>query len=285
MNGGGETLRGSAYPPAWHLVAAVLRVVSGASLPLLLFLLLTLNDPPISPPLLLRLFLLWTVAPACAAWLIRRAYAVEMRVNGPTLRVARRDIRIEIPISSIQRLVPWRVPLPAAGLSLQLQSGQRFRWGLVLDDPGQLLAALSVADPESTRAVAAHPNLVFARARAAHGQRRAAHLAAKFIGFALLPAAVLFYTHQHIAYGGTLGEYYLLGLGSYLTTFAVYWSTISIYLALFASVWRGVTEAVCLLTAWVAPRRALTVRRWAERACAILYYGGVPIVLALRYLE
>lgn len=281
MNGGQQTYRGSAYPPAWRVVVALLRSVSGASLPLLFYLLLTLNDPPLAPALLLRLVLIWVAAPFAAAWLIQRAFAVDIRVTATQLELARRDVRAQVPVDSIQRVDPWRIPLPQPGLSLQLQSGRRFRWGLALDDPSRLLAALS---PTLLSQVADHPTLVYARAKTALPPRRLPYLLVKFAGFALLPATVLFYTHQSIAHGGPFGEYYTFGLSAYLTTYAVYWSTIAIYLLLYASIWRGATELMCLLTAWIGPPRALTIRRISERASAFLYYAGVPVILALRYL-
>lgn len=284
MSGGGPTFHASGYPPAWRCVAALLRCVSGASLPLLFVLLLTANDPPLSPPLLLRLFLLWVAAPAVAAWLIQRASAVDIHVGATALELARRDVRIEVPVRMIERIVPWRIPLPRPGVSLHMQSGERFRWGLALDDPSRLLAALSLLSPAVTGEVTTHPTLVYARAKAGHYPPRLWQWFAKYLGFALLPATILFYTHQSIAHGGPLGEYYTFGLAAYLTTYAVYWSTITIYLLLFASIWRAVAEIVCLLAAWSAPASATSIRRWAERACAVLYYGGVPLVLALRYL-
>src|SRR5439155_794374 len=107
-----------------------------------------------------------------------------------------------------------------------------------------------VTPPMLMRAVvvlALLPVLVYAHARARGAPRRWHHLLGRFPGFALLPTAVLFNAHQHIAYGGLLGEYYLLGLGSYVRTFAVHWLTLTIYLVLYASVWRGLAEGVALL--------------------------------------
>lgn len=277
MTGDGSILRATAYPPAWRVVAALLRVVSGASLPVLFFLLLTVNDPPLAPPLLLRLFLIWAAVPAAAAWLIRRALQVDIRVNSTQLELARRDVRVAIPVDAIRNVVAWSIPLPHPGVSLQLRSGQRFRWGLALDDPSRLLAKLPLPP-------VAHPSLVYAHAKAMQPPRRPLHVIAKFAGFALFPATVLFYTHQFIAHGGPLGEYYTFGLAAYLTTYAVFWSTITIYLVLYASIWRGVAEFVSLVAAWTIPRSAAGVRRWAERGSALLYYGGVPVILALRYL-
>ena len=130
---------------------------------------------------------------------------------------------------------------------------------------------------------AASAGVACGAAKQAFGRSRWYHLAAKFPLFALLPTAVLFNAHQHIAYGGLLGQYYLHGLRAYLLTFAVYWVTVAIYLVLYASTWRALGEAAALLAAWTAPSRAARVRRGVEVGCRVLYYGGVPVLLALRF--
>jgi apolipoprotein N-acyltransferase len=123
----------------------------------------------------------------------------------------------------------------------------------------------------------------WARARSPWRRRWSDRLA-KFPLFALGPAAVLFYTHQHIAYGGLFGEWYLLGPAAWLRTLALHWATMTIYLGLYAAVLRAVAEAAALLAARVAPPRAAGVRRAVERACQVAYFGGVPLLLALRFL-
>jgi hypothetical protein len=153
---------------------------------------------------------------------------------------------------------------------------------LHLPNPNDLLNALAASGVVAAR-LANHPMVVYAQAKHAIPRRRWYHRVGKFVLFALLPTAPLFNVHQYIAYGGTWGEYYLLGLRSYLTTFAVYWSTISIYLVLYASVWRGLAEVVAMLAAWILPERAPAVRRTVERACSILYYAGVPAIVAVRF--
>ncbi|HJQ85029.1 MAG TPA: hypothetical protein VKA21_13180, partial [Candidatus Binatia bacterium] len=105
----------------------------------------------------------------------------------------------------------------------------------------------------------------------------------RFPVFALGPTALLFNVHQHIAYGGLLGQYYMLGLRPYLATFALYWGTVTVYLMLYASVWRGLAEPICFAAAAVAPSRAARVRRAAELVIRVLYYGGVPALLAWRF--
>jgi apolipoprotein N-acyltransferase len=129
-----------------------------------------------------------------------------------------------------------------------------------------------------------HPSIVYARERARRSRLTWRRFLLKFVVFALVPTAPLFNVHQSIAYGGTLGQYYLQGPRAYLTTFAIYWGTVTLYLICYASVWRGLAEGSALGAAWLAPARAGRVRQVAEWACAALYYGGVPLLLLWRFL-
>src|SRR5262249_57453928 len=118
--------------------------------------------------------------------------------------------------------------------------------GLELADPLPVLAALGEeADTP--------PVVVWAHARAATAPWRWHPLLWKFVVFALAPTAVLFNAHQHIAYGGSLGQYYLEGRGPYLRTFAIYWLTVSIDLVLWAALWRAIGEGVALAAPWIPP--------------------------------
>ena len=269
-----------AYPLGWRLVAGVLVAISRASLPAMLAALL-LQPMPVTPMALYRTVVLFALLPAAGAWLVARAVAATVEVAAGTVRIARLGLRLEIPAAAVARVVPWRIPLPGPGFSLVLPSG---RQRLQLRDPAPLLAALAdVAGIEGARAALDHPTVVHAHARETAGRARWPHLVAKFPLFALLPTAVLFNAHQHIAYGGTFGQYYTYGLGAYLETFTIYWSTVTIYLVLWASVWRGLGEAVAFLVARVAPSRAARVRRAVEVVCRVVYYGGVPALVALRF--
>jgi hypothetical protein len=282
---GDERQRVYAYRPPWRLVVATLATLGGASLPAILLLVLLANDPPVTPPVLVRLISVFTLPPALAAWAVARALAAGAEVRGTELVVSGRGFRAEIPCASIARVRPWAVPLPGPGLSLEMRSGRRFRYGLQTSDPAPLLAALAdVGGVETARGAARHPVIVYAHAKHELARRRWYGLAGKFGLFALVPTAVLFNAHQHIAYGGLLGEYHLLGPASYLRTFAVHWLTASIYLVLYASLWRGLAEGVALAAAAAAPSRAARVRRTVEAACRVLYYGGVPVLLGLRFL-
>jgi hypothetical protein len=106
------------------------------------------------------------------------------------------------------------------------------------------------------------------------------------IGLAsLLPAAVAFNAHQHIAFGGFFGEYRLIGLRAWLTTALLYEVTSALYLVLWWGTFRIAVEASCWAGALAAPGRASGVRRLAERAGALLYYASIPALLALRFLS
>jgi len=269
------------YSLPWRLAAANLVAISRASLPFILLLVLGANDPPITPPVLFRLFALLVVLPALAERLIRHLLAATVQVGATELVLRRRGLQMEIPYRAIERIGPWLLPLPAAGFTLGLRSGRRIR--LSAADPTDLLRALADAGVVAAGAASSHPTMVYAHALTAAPRRRWYHRLGKFVAFALLPTALLFNVHQHIAYGGPLGQYYLLGLTAYLTTFAVYWSTISIYLILYASILRGLAEGVSLLVAWVKPTRCASFRRRSEQACSVLYYGGVPVMLAMRF--
>jgi hypothetical protein len=199
------------------------------------------------------------------------------------LTIARAGLRVDVPLAAIAGIAPWWLPLPSPGFGIILGSGRRLGYGIGAPDPTPMLRALAEREVAAGAAALEHPAVVYGRARAAHGRWRWAHLAARFPLFALGPTALLFNVHQHIAYGGLLGQYYLLGLGPYLQTFAIYWATVTIYQVLYASIWRGLAEPICLLAAAVAPSRAATVRRAAELTIRVLYYGGVPALLALRF--
>lgn len=267
------------------MIAALLTAISGASLPLLLAIVLFSRSQPILPMMLMRAFAILAIAPAVATWLIERAFAMTATIRDDGMVLERGEWRIEIPCGVIARITPWTVPLPGSGLSVRLTSGRRFRYGLQLADPSALLEALAGAGgPESARAALRHPSVVYAHAKHAGPRRRWYHPLFKFVVFALVPTLPLFRVKQFITYGGTFGQYYLRGLQPYLQSFATYWVTLVIYLVLYAGVLRGVAEAAALIAARVAPSQAARVRRAAETGCRVLYYGGVPVLLIRFFL-
>ncbi len=273
-----------AYTPAWRVAAAVLVAVSRASLlGIFLWLLLAPETVPLFP--LLRPVILFWALPGAAAALVRSACAAQVRCGEDTLLVSARDRTIEVPWASIARVVPWRVPLPGPGFSLWLRSGRRVTHGIEVADPAAVLAEPAAAGAPWARDALAHPAIVWAGARAAVRRERWYHRVGKFAGFALLPAAVVFNAHQHIAFGGTFGQYYLEGPAAYARTFAIYWAFAATYLLLWAAAWRAAAEAVAGLAAAVAPSHAAWVRRAVEIGCRLAYYVGVPVIVVVPFLR
>ena len=308
------------YPLPWRVIAGVLVAVSRAGL-LAIGASLLAADAPVPLLALVRALAALVMLPGAAALLIERAFAAEVEVrdvevallgvnlgrdataaapsNGtgnaadePLLRcsaslvINRRGLRLEVPCAAIARVAPWAIPLPGPGFSLWLRSGRRLRYGLQADDPTPLLSALAAAGSvESADAATRHPSVLYAHVKYSRAASvRWYYLLAKFAGFGLLPTAVWFNAHQHIAYGGLFGQYYLEGLSPYLKTFLISWGLASIYLLLYASVWRALAEVTAVLTAWIAPVYAAQVRRLSEIVCRVMYYGGVPVLVLLPFL-
>ena len=266
----------------WRAVLAALVLASRASVLLVLARVVLADDPPITPPTAALMTLAMVLLPAALAALLARGFAATVTVEGDRVVVTRTDVRLEIPASAIVAVVPWRVPVPGPGAALMLRSG-RFGWGFALDRPRELATFLTTRAGVALDADTDDPAFAYADARGAAGRLDWQRWLLKFPVLGLAPTAVLFNAHQHIAYGGTWGEWYLLGAGAYAADFAVHWLTVTIYLALWAGCWRIAAEIVAWLAARLAPATAAGVRRALEIGCRVLYYGGVPLLLALRF--
>ena len=262
-----------------RILAGTLLAVSGLGVPLLFAAVVLAVDPPVTPPVLLRLFLLQIAAPALAAAAVRRASRAELEVGAAVVTILTAGQRIEVPRDAIVALEPWRVPLPGPALAVRLRSGRRLAWGLEARDPDALLDALGVAGPPRP-----HPTVRWAHARAARVPGRWWRVLARYPLFALPFAALFFYTHQHIAYGGFFGQWNLQGLFPWLSTLLEYWTTVLVYFLLWGGCCRGAAEAVAWLVAAVTPAHAARGRRGAERVDAVAYFGGIAAFTALRYL-
>jgi apolipoprotein N-acyltransferase len=272
----------SALPRTARIAAGALRTLSRASFPVLLIALVRVDDPPITLRLLGEALAALALAPELCARLVLLAFAAELEVRAGALTVSGALRGIAAPSAAIAHARAWRVALPLPGLSLALRSGARFPVGLAARNPEPLLAAIASAG------IPAPPpgdaGLAYARARAARDSRWwSSPLVA--IGLAsLLPAAIAFNAHQHIAFGGWLGEYHLIGLRAWLTTALLYELTSALYLVLWWGTVRIAVEAWCWGGALATPACAHGVRRAAERAGAALYYASIPALLALRFL-
>lgn len=277
--------QGYAYSAPWRIIAGALVALSGAGTIIVFALVLLSDNPPVTPDVLFVLFGALVLVPVLLTWSIRRRSAATVEVDHLTMAISRRGLRLEVPGTAIKEVTPWVVPLPGPGFSLRMSSGRRLRYGVETAEASRLLQALGdLTDVAVARAAACHPSVAYAAAKSASCPGGWMHVLLKFVLFSLFPALVLFNAHQHIAYGGTFGEYYLLGLRSYVATFVVYWATTAIYLVLYAGIWRGLAEAVSLAASWVARAYASPVRRVVESVCRVAYYGGVPLLLLIRFL-
>src|SRR5262249_45453138 len=143
----------------------------------------------------------------------------------------------------IAAVEPWSLPVPGPGAALRLRSGERWRHELALPDPAGLARALSAAGGAAIATETPSRAGRYAQARTAPNRQRLAHPLLKFGLFPLLLAIPAFRLHQHIAYGGTFGEYLTFGLRAYLTTFALWWAAWAIAVVLCAAAVRAVIEA------------------------------------------
>jgi apolipoprotein N-acyltransferase len=274
-----------AYPWSGRALAGLLVAASRLGALVLIGLVLFADLRLENPLRLLRAFVGLCLAPGLAAWLVARAFAATIRVAEGALVIDRRGERIEVPCRSIADVRPWTVPLPSSGVALRLASGRRFAYGLQIDDPDALAAAVADAGgAASVRAAARHPAARYAAARG-RWRSRWRHGLLAFPVFALVPTVPLFRLHQWIVFGGTFGEYYTYGLRAYLLGFAIYWATLTIALVLYAAVLRALAEAIAMPATWIAPARADGIRRCVEIADRVLYYGGVPALLAWVYVQ
>ncbi|HUI27365.1 MAG TPA: hypothetical protein VL403_14885 [Candidatus Kryptonia bacterium] len=274
-----------AYSRTRRIVAAVLTASSRLSLPVIGLAVGFVIGGSVPLLALVRIVTVFAVLPAAAAWMIARASTVTAEIRDGIFTLSRTGLRIEVPCAAIVRIAPWRLPLPQPGFSLEMRSGRRLGYGLAGVDPAEHVSVLAgaLAD-DAARAAMRHPMVRYAHAKRT-ASRRWYQLTAKFGAFSLLPTAIWFNAHQHIAYGGLLGQYYLEGFRPYAKTWLISWALTSIYLVLYASVWRGLAETLAWSAAWMAPTRITGMRRVVEIVCGVAYYVGVPILVVLPFVR
>ena len=271
--------------PAWRIAAGLLQAFARGSLLWMGAALLFLDNPETNRLAQIGMFAALVLAPEAAAWCIRRAFAATLRIEGNALVLEQRERRTEIPVKRIAAVTPWTLPIPATGAWLMLDSGRRWSQGIALTDPATLVDALvraggrpTLTDTLTGRATA------YARTRLAVPKRILDHPVLKFVLFPLIPALPAFRLHQHIAFGGTFGEYHSYGLQAYLIALLIWWATWAINLTLFAAVLRVVIEAGTWLSLVLRPERAIDVRRMLEFLGRLVFYVGVPAWLVIRFL-
>jgi apolipoprotein N-acyltransferase len=274
-------------PRGWRIAAAALRVFArGSLLWIAAAVLLSTDVQQIDALQKIRMTVALFLAPELAAWAIGRAHAAVLRVDGDALAIEQGARRIEIPLREIAGLRSWALPLPQSGLWLELASGRRWSQGIALADPEALMRALAAAGVALAPPSAADARaLTWAQARAAAGRNRADHPLSKFVLFPLVPALPVFRLHQHIAYGGTFGEWQTFGAQAWLSALGIWWASWAVNLLLFAAVLRAAIEAIALAALALRPARSAEVRRVLELLGRLLFYLGVPLWLALRLLS
>lgn len=271
--------------PALRVLLALLQLVASATLAWIALRMLWRDGLRVHSLAQFTLFAFGVILPALCGWWIRRRYTASIQVDGEALRwVGNRRAQI-VPIRQIVALTPWTVPMPTPGLSLRLAAGTSLDVSTQWRDPSQVASMLHHAGaPAMTPTRGETLALAAARARAAAPRWRIDHPWFKFGLFPLLLALPAFRLHQHIAYGGTFGEYYTFGLQAYLLALLIWWLSWSIGMTLFAALSRVLVELGSLAALLLRPRHASRTRSLLQGAARALYFIGAPAWLAWRLL-
>ena len=268
-------------PAAARWVAGTLRALARGGL-LWMIAAVLLGDVALQSNTLaqIRSFVSLFLVPEAAAWCVLRAFAARASLVDGALVLAGGTRRLELPVARIAAVEAWRFPLPGPGATLRLADGSRWRYGLAIAHPQALARAVAAAG--GPPAVAG--TSTYAQVRSALQRTRLDRPAIKFVLFPLLLAIPAFRLHQHIAYGGTFGEYYTFGLKAWATTFALWWAAWIIGVVLCAAALQAAIEAGTLAGVVLAPARALQARRVLDRLGLLALYAGMPAWLAARLL-
>lgn len=269
--------------PPWRALAGLLRMTAGLGLAWLLTGMLLRTGLQVNSLAQLWLFGGGVLAPALAAWAIQRLFAGKAHIAADLLVFEQASQRIEIPLHEIQGLRVWRLGLPRSGVDLVLASGKRWRQGVVLADPQRLSQALTEAGSPARWTGRLGDRLAeYASIRATAHRRGFDNALIKFGLFPLVPALPAFRLHQHIAFGGTFGEYYTYGLTAWLGGLLIWWASWAIGLMLFAAGLRIAIEAGVIGLQFGSRTRALAGRYVLEWLGRAVFYVGVPVWLVWR---
>jgi len=272
-------------PAAARAVAGALRTVARGGL-LWMIAAVALGDAALQSNTLaqIRTFVALFLVPEAAAWCVLRAFAAQARLVDGALVFASGARRLELPLADIAAMRPWRLPVPCAGIALQLADGRPWRYTLAVARPLAFARALAAAGGASIAAAApaATRLSLYAQLRTPPHANRLGHPLLKFGLLPLLLAVPAFRLHQHIAYGGTFGEYLTFGLKAWLATFALWWAAWTIAVVLCATAVRAAIEAGTVAGVVLAPNRAVAARRDLERLGLAVLYLGLPGWLLMR---
>lgn len=271
--------------PALRAMLALLQLVAWATLAWLALRMLGRDGLRVHSLAQLTLFAFGVILPALCGWWIRRRCTASMRVDEESLRLVGKGQTRVVPMREIVAITPWLMPMPTPGLSLRLASGTSLAVATQWRDPSQVASILQHAGaPAITPTRSEALTLAAARARADAPRWRIDHPWFKFGLFPLLLALPTFRLHQHIAYGGTFGEYYNFGLQAYLLALLIWWASWSLGMTLFGALLRVLVELGSLAMLLLRPRHASGTRSLLLGAARALYFIGAPAWLAWRLL-
>jgi len=244
----------------------------------------------------IRAFVALVLAPEAAARGLLWASRATLSLQGGLLVLTRGARRIELALREVVAIRAWQLPVPGPGVSVQMTSGARWGYGLARVDAVALQAVLvaparqaaqPTEDGDAGVAVqAASPDWAARYAQAVlrpRGNRFLHHALAKFVALPFLLAIPAFRLHQHIAFGGGLGEVQIFGLVAYAKGFGLWWAAWAMGVVMVAALLRSIIETVTLAVALRRPARVLEVRRGLERLGLAALYLGIPVWLAWRF--
>lgn len=279
---GEPRVRVVAWPRGLRWFAAALIAFAGL-VTLQLAVLLTLDvvrgGMHATPRAVVQGVVLGVLVPLALVSALRRLFSARILDEAGQLRIVTRFIRIELPAGARVSAHPWWVPLPAPGEWWEVETSGRL--SRELEGRGRLDSSVPLFEPSDRQTRAAR---AFAEARSSLHRDDLWAYAFKYVLFPILPAAVIFYSFEHITYGGWNAEYQLYGLKAWLASAGLHWVVTVAHLVVIGGAFRVAAELVCFSAAWLSPGSAGVVRRIAEWFCRLVYYGGIPALLALRFL-
>lgn len=274
--------RVAVLPPVARYLAGMLRIFARGSL-LWMCVAISFDETLRNNTLAqIRMFTGLFLLPEAASWCVLLAFAARASFENGKLVLTRGARRLELVLRDIVAVELWRLPIPGAGASLRLRSGNRWGYSFALANP--MVLAREVAGTAGTQVQEGGAALAtsYAQARLAIRRGRLDHAWVKFILFPSLLAIPAFQLHQHIAYGSAFGEYISFGLKAYLTAFALWWAAWSIGVTLMATALRAMIELATFAAVLLRPAQAIELRRWLERAGRVIIYVGLPAWLLLQ---
>lgn len=273
-----------ALPPAARLAAGLLRAFARLSLLFLGFAMLFSDSLRGNTLAQLHSFFALFVVPEVAAWLVLSAFKAWVTFENDAFVITKGKHRLELAYQHIAAASLWRLPVPGSGISIRMQSDNQGSCLIMLDNPGAWIQALAFKSGNPTLGGPLSLSNAYAHARQALERSALDDPLVKFILLPTLLSLVAFHVHQQIVFGSGLGEYHLLGLKVFITSFSNWWISWVIGVVLCAAQLRALIEVGTLLSVLQKPLQAILIRAWLERLGRALLYLGLPMWLIFQVL-